>query len=72
MHRCSSIGSCGIPIPPVLGSFDSYYDTRVGTRITYKCNRGYRPSASMMSICDNSLQWIPAPQDHICTLIEGE
>ena len=49
----------------------NYNGTRVGTNITYYCNDGYRPAASETSTCVVMGVWVPLPQEHICTLIEG-
>ena len=65
------IVNCGPPQPPVFGSLGIYNHTREGAAVTYSCNPGYRPSAAMVSVCDASMRWMPAPENHNCTLVGG-
>ena len=56
---------------PENGSVGDYEHTREGARVDYFCNPGYRPSKVETTVCDNSKLWIPPPEEHECTLVEG-
>jgi hypothetical protein len=63
--------NCRPPLTPANGNLDNYTSLRVGEYVTYRCVDGYRPSASMVSVCANTSTWKPPPEDHICTLVVG-
>jgi hypothetical protein len=58
-------------VPPTNGVIVRYPDTRVGTNVTFHCIDGYRPAATMNSTCNEFGIWIPLPEEHVCTLVEG-
>ena len=39
--------------------------------MTFQCNEGYVPSAVMTAICNEYGMWVPAPEKHNCTFVEG-
>ena len=66
------IVDCFHPIVPINGSINPYNVTTIGSKITFQCNAGFYPSIAKTSVCNNrSGKWDPAPELHMCTLIEG-
>ena len=57
---------CLPPRPPANGSVAEYLHTRVGAIITYQCDDGFRPTATMTSICTNTTRWVPTPEQLNC------
>ena len=53
------------------GEIIYYPHTREGANVTYRCIGGYRPSTVMLSNCTNAGQWMPPPDQHSCTLVQG-
>ncbi len=65
------IVNCDVPVPPTDGFLGSISHTQEGATVTYQCDSGYRPSAVFISTCTDAALWIPAPEEHNCTLIIG-
>ena len=63
--------NCGVPEAPVNGTVDIPAHTREGGSVGYRCNDGFRPSATFTSTCESSALWTPPPQNHNCTFVEG-
>ena len=64
--------NCSLPEPPLNGSVSNYSRGITGASLRYGCDEGFVPSALRMSVCsgfDNI--WIPSPDQHNCTQIEG-
>ena len=66
-----TIVNCGVPISPMDGYLGNLSHTREGATVTYQCNVGYRPSTVRLSQCTDITAWVPAPEDHNCTLVIG-
>ena len=58
-------------MPPINGHIGYYPHTREGVNITFQCNVGYVPSITRTATCDRHGRWIPALQEHNCTIITG-
>ena len=67
------IVNCYDPDAPNNGSvIDNYDHTREGATVTYLCDDGFRPSQQMTSNCTSSGNWVPLPQEHMCTFVTGK
>ena len=60
--------SCDDPIQ--ANATGTYSDTREGTIVTYQCNEGFRPSATMLATCTSTMQWVPPIIT--CIIVTGE
>ena len=67
----STIVDCGDPISPINGHVGYYPHTREGVTITFQCNIGYVPSITRTATCDEHGRWVPAPEEHSCTIVTG-
>ena len=63
--------NCQDPMPPSDGDVGVYPHTREGATVAFWCNDGFRPSANMTSTCTITSDWIPPPDELICTFVEG-
>ena len=48
-----SIPGCDQPLPPINGSVDNV-TTKLGGRITFRCNDGFLPSQVMTAVCQTT------------------
>lgn len=62
---------CGPPISPINGNLEYYPDTKQGTNVTFSCNEGYIPTRAINATCNHYGLWDPTPEEHNCTLVEG-
>lgn len=59
---------CGVPDPPVNGSFvGSLTDTTEDSIVFYKCDHGLFPMQNLSSVCGGDGMWNPNPRDQSCT-----
>ena len=66
------IVDCGDPLPPINGHVGYYPHTREGVNVTFQCNIGYVPSITRTATCIHEHgRWIPALQEHNCTIVTG-
>jgi hypothetical protein len=63
--------NCGQPDPPVNGSLMTILHTREGATVDFSCDEDFIPSMVETATCAHTALWIPAPEDHNCTLVEG-
>ncbi len=70
-HVSFNVVNCGDPVPPINGMLGDYPHTREGITATFQCNESYVPSIIRTAICTDQRLWIPVPEVHICTLVEG-
>ena len=60
-----NIVGCGEPIEPDNGSISRYSSREEGATLTFHCNNGYMPEASMVSTCQSG-SWTPNPASLSC------
>ena len=59
---------CGVPDPPVNGSFVGSIEATVeNSMIFYRCDDGLFPMINLSSTCDSNGMWNPNPRDQSCT-----
>ena len=66
------IVNCYDPMPPMNGSVSILDHTRKGGGVEYRCDDGFRPSATFRSTCTSTAMWDPLPQSLNCTFVRGK
>ena len=59
--------NCSEPTTPGNGFIEPYQNTTAGAEISFSCNSGFVPSATMMATCGADGRWNPDPATHTCT-----
>ena len=49
----------------------SYSHSKEGANVTFQCSDGFEPSTVMTATCTDIGVWNPLPEEHNCTLVEG-
>ena len=69
--KFSNTAQCPNPAPPINGTISNFLTRRIFDVIAFMCDDGFRPSNMSSATCSNLGTWVPDPEDHECTLVEG-
>ena len=59
--------NCGDPAVPDNGFISSPPNTCEGAQVIFRCNPGFCPDQTMLSVCEANGRWNPDPGDLVCT-----
>ena len=63
---------CTNPSPPLHGVLENVPSQATkGSKATFKCIDGYRPSHPVISVCTDDDKWVPDPQEYACIKVTG-
>ena len=66
------IALCVIPLQPPNSLYENVPSHGIeGSKLTFKCNHGFRPSHLITSVCTDDAKWYPYPREDTCIKVIG-